>query len=85
MNANECRERILGRLSLLFLLTRGQDNKAIVNHHSGGGLSSSSGGELKLYLKWKMSGYHADTPITIKAEPSIWPTATFINIHEHPI
>ena len=22
-----------------------------------------------------MSGYHADTPITIKAEPSIWPTA----------
>ena len=32
-----------------------------------------------------MSGYHADTPITIKAEPSIWPTAAFINIHEHPI
>ena len=32
-----------------------------------------------------LSGYHADTPITIKAEPSIWPTATFINIHEHPI
>ena len=30
-------------------------------------------------------GYHADTPITIKAEPSIWPTAAFINIHEHPI
>ena len=32
-----------------------------------------------------LSGYHADTPITIKAEPSIWPTAAFINIHEHPI
>ena len=31
-----------------------------------------------------LSGYHADTPITIKAEPSIWPTAAFINIHEHP-
>ena len=36
-------------------------------------------------IRWSMSGYHADTPITIKAEPSIWPTATFINIHEHPI
>ena len=34
---------------------------------------------------WVMSGYHADTPITIKAEPSIWPTAAFINIHEHPL
>ena len=33
----------------------------------------------------KLSGYHADTPITIKAEPSIWPTAAFINIHEHPL
>ena len=33
----------------------------------------------------EVSGYHADTPITIKAEPSIWPTAAFINIHEHPI
>ena len=32
-----------------------------------------------------VSGYHADTPITIKAEPSIWPTAALINIHEHPI
>ena len=32
-----------------------------------------------------MSGYHADTPITIKAEPFIWPTAAFINIHEHPL
>ena len=32
-----------------------------------------------------VSGYHTDTPITIKAEPSIWPTAAFINIHEHPI
>ena len=32
-----------------------------------------------------LSGYHADTPITIKAEPSIWPTAAFINIHEHPL
>ena len=32
-----------------------------------------------------LSGYHADTPITIKAEPSIWPTAALINIHEHPI
>ena len=34
---------------------------------------------------YKVSGYHADTPITIKAEPSIWPTAAFINIHEHLI
>ena len=33
----------------------------------------------------ELSGYHADTPITIKAEPSIWPTAAFINIHEHPL
>ena len=33
----------------------------------------------------QVSGYHADTPITIKAEPSIWPTAALINIHEHPI
>ena len=32
-----------------------------------------------------LSGYHADTPITIKAEPFIWPTAAFINIHEHPL
>ena len=32
-----------------------------------------------------VSGYHADTPITIKAEPFIWPTAAFINIHEHPL
>ena len=32
-----------------------------------------------------VSGYHADTPISIKAEPSIWPTAAFINIHEHPL
>ena len=32
-----------------------------------------------------MSGYHTDTPITIKAEPFIWPTAAFINIHEHPL
>ena len=32
-----------------------------------------------------MSGYHADTPITIKAEPSIWLTTAFINIHEHPL
>ena len=33
----------------------------------------------------RLSGYHADTPITIKAEPFIWPTAALINIHEHPI
>ena len=33
----------------------------------------------------KLSGYHADTPITIKAEPSMRPTAAFINIHEHPL
>ena len=36
------------------------------------------------FTRYKLSGYHADTPITIKAEPSIWPTAAFINIHEHP-
>ena len=35
--------------------------------------------------KLNLSGYHADTPITIKAEPFIWPTAALINIHEHPI
>ena len=39
---------------------------------------------LSFWTLW-MSGYHADTPITIKAEPSIWPTAAFINIHEHPL
>ena len=33
----------------------------------------------------KLSGYYADTPITIKAEPFIWLTAALINIHEHPI
>ena len=33
----------------------------------------------------RLSGYHADTPITIKAEPFIWPTAALINIHEHHI
>ena len=33
----------------------------------------------------QLLGYHADTPIAIKAESSIWPTAAFINIHEHPI
>ena len=38
-----------------------------------------------LNLTLFLSGYHADTPITIKAEPSIWPTAAFINIHEHPL
>ena len=36
-------------------------------------------------LVYELSGYHADTPITIKAEPFIWPTAALINIHEHPI
>ena len=46
------------------------------------GLTLSQQGES---VQSKMSGYHTDTPITIKAEPSIWPTATFINIHEHPI
>ena len=40
------------------------------------------GGEVP---RLNLSGYHADTPITIKAEPSIWPTAAFINIHEHPL
>ena len=44
---------ILGRLSLLFLWTRGWNKKASAHHCSGGGLNSSSGGELKLYLKWK--------------------------------
>ena len=37
------------------------------------------------FLSPLLSGYHADTPITIKAEPFIWPTAALINIHEHPI
>ena len=37
------------------------------------------------YMVSYVSGYHADTPITIKAEPSIWLTAAFINIHEHPL
>ena len=40
---------------------------------------------LGLMRAWLLSGYHADTPITIKAEPFIWPTAAFINIHEHPL
>ena len=39
----------------------------------------------RLNVQCFLSGYHADTPITIKAEPSIWPTAALINIHEHPI
>ena len=39
----------------------------------------------QLTLTQKVTGYHADTPITIKAEPFIWPTAALINIHEHPI
>ena len=53
MNANERRERILGRLSLLFLWTKGTVQEATTHQCSGGGLNSSSGGELKLYLKWK--------------------------------
>ena len=36
-------------------------------------------------LQLSVSGYHADTPITIKAEPFMRPTAAFINIHEHPL
>ena len=40
--------------------------------------------QLTIWLLF-LSGYHADTPITIKAEPFIWPTAALINIHEHPI
>ena len=52
--------------------------------------SMAAGDFLEVYtepgmLTSTMSGYHADTPITIKAEPSIWPTAAFINIHEHPL
>ena len=43
------------------------------------------GKDSKEFDAWIVSGYHADTPITIKAEPSIWPTAAFINIHEHPL
>ena len=43
------------------------------------------GGACMVDLGRGVSGYHADTPITIKAEPSIWPTAALINIHEHPI
>ena len=39
----------------------------------------------QLMIMKSLSGYHADTPITIKAEPFIWPTAAFINIHEHPL
>ena len=32
-----------------------------------------------------MSGYHADTPITIKAEASSKADSLLINIHEHLI
>ena len=32
-----------------------------------------------------MSGYHADTPITIKAEAILEADSRFINIHEHII
>ena len=43
------------------------------------------GNDICISIGYLLSGYHADTPITIKAEPSIWPTAAFINIHEHPL
>ena len=42
-------------------------------------------GRLVWIGRFRLSGYHTDTPITIKAEPSIWLTAAFINIHEHPL
>ena len=51
---------------------------------SGSGLEQTCGDILKNTRSY-LSGYHADTPITIKAEPFIWPTAAFINIHEHPL
>ena len=43
----------MGRLSLLFLWARGWDKKATTHCCSSDCLNSSSGGELKLYLKWK--------------------------------
>ena len=46
---NECKWVDLGRLSWLFLW----DKKATARRCSGDGLNSSSGGEPKLYLKWK--------------------------------
>ena len=54
MNANEWITMNFGKTrSLLFLWTRGQDKKVTTHRCSSGGLNSSSGGELKLYLKWK--------------------------------
>ena len=54
---------ILGRLSLLFLWTRRWDKKATIHCCSSGGLNSSSGGELKLYLKWKRNMYYINLKI----------------------
>ena len=51
---------------------------------SGSG-SNSSRNKKEDIRKNLLSGYHADTLITIKAEPSMRPTAAFINIHEHPL
>ena len=45
MNANEWRERILGRLSLLFFMNQEAADVPAC--------PELEGGELKLYLKWK--------------------------------
>ena len=37
------------------------------------------------YATFELSGYHADTPITIKAEAIHEADSRFINIHEHLI
>ena len=58
-------------------LRTGKEDKRETGSGSGGGRGGHGPPGL--------SGYHADTPITIKAEPFIWPTAAFINIHEHPL
>ena len=41
--------------------------------------------EFWTFSSLQLSGYHADTPITIKAEAIRKATANVINIHEHPI
>ena len=50
MNISEVAEGIMGRLIQCFNWTRGSDYWATAECHFGGGLNSSSGGELKLYL-----------------------------------
>ena len=63
---------ILGRLSVLFLWTRGWDKKATPHCCSDGGLNSRSGGELKLYLKWKETRNSENSELVSLSLPTTW-------------